>query len=489
MATHGGFQVQSEVKTFEFIFTRYVLGLAILAVIIAVGVFAYLGSFSRYLADDYCEAVRVRRSSPVDATIERYLAGAHRAANRYSNILFVGFSEALGQNNMPVTIMAMVMLWGLGLVWCVYETRMWLGINWPISFDFFWGLSVAFFSLLLAPNLFQTVYWRSSMMTHFAPLVCGVFLLAFFAAQSRRLQFGPIAWWAYPIVFAAAFIIAGFSEPPSVTMITGLLLMMVATWGSGRFSRNPRLLALFVGTFSGALIGLATMIFSPAGVRIAQAKDLNISDILGRSIYYSYLFLVDSLKTAPLPLLICGLFSLTTIWLQKQIKANTLPPIQRRTIKLVILLIPVLLILLVAAGFAPSVYGQNFPVERMRFLARTFLITALMLEGAMIGWLLGDRVGVVRWVALAFFAGTAFVYPLRAAVNVYTSLVPVYGAHAEQWDLRDAQIRSMVEQGATEVVVVQLDTMYGVNEYKGDETHWINVCAARYYGLNSIVAP
>src|SRR5574341_343219 len=148
---------------------RSILWLALLAMLVAIGVYAYLGTFSRYFADDYCEAVSVKSESPLAAVSERYLAGSIRAANRYSNLFFVGISELLPGNSIPITIPAMVILWVIGLSWCVHEIRRFLRITWFLPVDFFWGLTVGFFSLLLAPNLFQSVYWRSAMMTHFAP--------------------------------------------------------------------------------------------------------------------------------------------------------------------------------------------------------------------------------------------------------------------------------------------------------------------------------
>jgi len=36
---------------------------------------------------------------------------------------------------------------------------------------------------------------------------------------------------------------------------------------------------------------------------------------------------------------------------------------------------------------------------------------------------------------------------------------------------------------------VQLDAPGGVGEYKGNPRDWINRCVARFYGLNSIIAP
>ena len=102
---------------------RTVLLISLLSTLVAVGVYAYLGFFSRYLADDYCEAVRVTTVSPFQAVLDRYSDGAFRSANRYANILFVGFSELLGPNSIPITIVLMALLWAVGLSWIVHEIR------------------------------------------------------------------------------------------------------------------------------------------------------------------------------------------------------------------------------------------------------------------------------------------------------------------------------------------------------------------------------
>jgi hypothetical protein len=79
-------------------------------------------------------------------------------------------------------------------------------------------------------------------------------------------------------------------------------------------------------------------------------------------------------------------------------------------------------------------------------------------------------------------------YPLHAASKVSDS-IPEYRSYAIAWDARDAYIRKSVAEGAKDLVVVQLDSMGGVGEYKGRKSYWINSCAARYYGLDSLIAP
>jgi hypothetical protein len=155
-----------------------------LALLAALGVFAYLGSFSRYRADDYCDTASVRAAG-LGAVIERYSLGQWRAADRYSNMLFVWFSESLGPRNLPFILAAMILLWVAALVWMAHELRRLASIQWPAWLDFFLPALLAFLAILQAPNRFQTLYWRSGMATHFAPLVLMCLLAAFVLRQVR----------------------------------------------------------------------------------------------------------------------------------------------------------------------------------------------------------------------------------------------------------------------------------------------------------------
>lgn len=484
-----------EAKRFAPPLFRYAIWAGIAALLAAVLQFAYLGLFSRYLADDYCEAVRVRGSFPLNAVIERYTAEAWpRATVRYSNLFFVGVGESLGAYNMQITVSSMVILWAAGLTLCVRETRKFLKLDWGFSTDLLIGLALAFFSLWQAPNLFQTVYWRSSMMTHFAPLVFGAFLFALLANLLGRLENGSLPPLTYPLVFAATFIIAGFSEPPTTTMIAALPLLMLIVRLREKGPAGRRQLILLAWVLAGALAGLAAMILSPAAASAAQKKPLDILPILGKSFLYGYQFIVDSLRTAPFPMFLAALIPFLLIQLHRWTNPFSLTRRQKRTLLFVLLAIPLLLWLLIAAGFAPSAYGQSYPIERMRFLARALMIAALMLEGMLIAALTGDAPfpfgsAPLRWAFLTAFAVVVTVYPLRAVYNIYRFEIPYFQLHAEMWDARDAAIRRAVAEGATDLEVEQIDTFAGVQEYKENPYHWVNTCAAQFYGLRTLRAP
>lgn len=466
---------------------RTVLLISLLSTLVAVGVYAYLGSFSRYLADDYCEAVRVTTVSPFQAVLDRYSDGAFRSANRYSNILFVGFSELLGPNSIPITIVLMALLWTIGLSWLVYETRKFIGTQWSPIIDVFLGSALAFMSFLQAPNLFQTVYWRSSMMTHFAPLVFGSLFFAFLVYQANRPSTEKISPLIYGFIFIAAFVLAGFSEPPAATLVTVFSLLFFVVWMWDKSTNRNRLLALTGFTFIGVFAGFLTLLFSPAVTSVAREKSPDVILILFTSFTYALHFTRDAFIRVPLPLLISFLIPFSLAWALKQ--SGILTVTETRRLPVLMIVLPFLIWLLIAAGFSPSVFGQGFPVERMRFLAQTLLIVMLMLEGLWLGLILPEfkfNRTIGTWAALALFTVISVAYPLRTAINLSQNSIPEYRERAELWDLRNEFVHRHIAQGETDLFIPGFGGIYGVKELDSNPAHWINACAANFYHVSSV---
>lgn len=482
-----------DIKNYKKPFFQIIIGICALAMLSVMAVYSYLGTYSRYIADDYCEAVRVTRSSPISAVIERYQAGDWRAANRYSNLLFVGFSELIGGKNMQITIASMVIIWAVGLVWSAHELRKFLGINWTNSMDWFLGLTFGVFSFLQAPNLFQTIYWRSSMMTHFAPLALGTLLFAFWVRLASYSINRQLFWMTYPLIFIATFIIAGFSEPPVTTMVTGLALIMAVVWIWGVPPARQRLLALLMSAFAGAFLGLMTMVFSPANANLEHGVIPGVLDILKNSFLYSYFFVVDSLRVFLIPGAISFLIPALLVWLYMQTSASEFSPIQKRALWVIVFFSPVVMWILIAAGFSPSVYGQGYPVERMRFLARAIMTFTIMLEGAAFGCLLRDlKFGFARasvqLIAVAIMILIGLVYPVRAAIIVFGGNHEEYLTRAALWDLREAYIIRHANLGEKDLIIPAFSGVYKIKELDINPNLWTNRCAAQYYGVNTIQA-
>jgi hypothetical protein len=147
--------------------------------------------------------------------------------------------------------------------------------------------------------------------------------------------------------------------------------------------------------------------------------------------------------------------------------------------------------LFIAAGFAPSAYGQSYPVPRARFIGRVLMTVALIGEGALLGTLISQL--RVNFLQSTVFQGLSLLvlfllmlYPLRTAGRLSTE-IPVYRERAAAWDAREVEIKTMKAEGQTDLVVrfLSKERLQDLGDHKGFR---LNRCAAVLYGVNTIVA-
>ncbi|MEI2651691.1 MAG: hypothetical protein V9G12_05945 [Microthrixaceae bacterium] len=108
-------------------------------------VYSYQGWFTRYMADDYCNAVLFSENF-TDGLYQRYMTGF--GGNRYSNIWLVGISEFFGIKSIPVLPVFHIMLWVIGLILMMSGVKKLVKAEWSFAMTSFLGLSIAFFTLI-----------------------------------------------------------------------------------------------------------------------------------------------------------------------------------------------------------------------------------------------------------------------------------------------------------------------------------------------------
>ena len=477
-----------EFKRSQSVLFRVALGLGAASMAVALGLFAYLGTFTRYLADDYCDAVIVNSGPILQEVIRQY----ETLTDRFSNLLFVALSEFLFPHNVAILPVIVIFLWTAALTWLVYEARRMIRWQWHFAIDFFLAASLAFFAILQAPNRFQTFYWRSGMATHFAPIMYLTAFAAFLLMLARRNQGRYPSVWMGCLCFVLSFFGGGFSEPPNAVLIiaSALALAAVWIWMKGQF-RRPALM-LLSWTLAGGLLALLVMAISPGNLDRSQTHRPDVMTLVYHTILYTGLFISDTFLTLPLPTLFSivipfflfyGMFAMT----------SSLSSAGRRTLLISMIAASILAYILIAVSFAPSVYGQAFPAERARFLGRLLMTAALMFEGGGLGILLAQwklrGSSIATTLAIILFA-VSTLYSLRAAWNIVQDKGPYYQLWSSVWDLRQAQIIANKAEGVSNIIVsVHLYSMDGVEEFNSEPKYWINVCAANYYGVQSIIAP
>jgi hypothetical protein len=469
-------------------FFELVLALGVFATLIPLALYAYLGIFSRYGSDDYCISAFYLQKNLVNAMILRYMT----ATSRYTNIIFTGLADKLfGWYNVAILPALMLTLFVLGLYLLLKEIGEMLQLGWSRWLVFFMSLFVVYFSITQAPNLYETLYWRAGMTSHFAPLVFIPFFGTFLLKQIRKVQEGSPSLWVQIACFIIPLVIGGLSEPPTALMITILGLATVAAWWWSDVRDRRSVLRLLAWSLLGALTALMIMAVAPANALRTQTATPGLIELVFRIIYYPFYFIVDTLRAFPVPTIASIVVPALLFYVKYAYTSQNLSREARNRLGILMLVVLLLMYVFISAGFAPSAYGQSYPVPRARFIGRVLMTAALITEGALLGTLASQsRNNLFQSAALHGFATLALValmiYPLRTAWRTIGE-IPVYQERAAAWDARESEIKAMKMEGETDLVVRFLseERLQDLGDHKGFR---LNRCAATLYGVNTIVA-
>jgi len=461
-----------------------------LGYLLGVALFALTSISARYWADDYCFSGALVQSGFWQAQIDYFI----ETSNRFAVLPIIGISEWFGVYAIRLLPVILIFVW-MGALRRVIELcsdllDLDLDRNWVQTIIY----ALLFFLILLAPNRFQTIYWRSGLLTYTLPLLSITWLAGLILAGSAK----PVNAGRLIAVGLLAVFTAGCSETAAMLLIGGLALGLLAAL----LIRSPRRsawLALLGAALFGALLALVVMILSPA-VRLRQAnvgEPASLLLTLGLAFKFGLAFIYNTLKSTPLPVLVWLIFSgaLTYhFWPRAGLKRSA----ALRWAGLTALGG----YLLIVAACIPSAYAQQaYPEPRAQIvLLFPLLLTAAALAGlaalALRGWLSKSlpavnaattpaqrRANRVITVLLLL----ALLYPLWPAWQAAPEQREL-AARAQQWDARDAAIRTQIAAGATQIQTVALDSIAGLEEMQPDPNHWVNVCAARYYNVAEITA-
>ena len=457
----------------------YLAWFGILAATAALAVYAYLGFFSRYMADDYCLLVDLKFGDIFTSSWNKYLF----KSNRFSNLFVLGFWE-LFPNNIAFVPVLHIILWVGGLYWLLSELNKLFDLKFKFPVLFLGAEILALFSFFTTPNIFQILYWRPGQVSYLTPLVFFTLVAAWLVNLARRDKVTvPLAF-----LFAfLAFFIGGLSETLGAMHIAILSIAIAAVFFFDKSPRRKPALTLLIALLVGAFIALFAMLLSPANsMRINPEKAVPTPvEVLIRALEYALLYLRISVTTLPLPIM--ALLAISTL-------LSYLFFIQRDRNRLdsrfgwLFLLIPIIAYGLIFASFAPSAYGQSYPVERVRFPAHFILTLALTSLGICAGYVL-SYIKFPAWsrYAAAALAFLVLLYPfwmMRQPLSTYE----FRRLFALRWDERETMIYDFKANGELDMTIPALDGYEGTKELDVRPFFWVNQCAAQYYGVHSITA-
>jgi hypothetical protein len=453
---------------------------------------AQLGTYSRFMADDYCTAAATSAKGVLGATIYWYLAWT----GRYFFNLLVSLEGALGAHRASLSTAVILSGWFAATTLALFQFPIAQRKLARLGLSALLSAALVFSTLQTSYDLATSLYWLQAMSNVLPPLVLSaacVGILRHRLAQEQPTRYG----WVWGLAAAVlTFVAGGFSETFTVLQVSAWGLFVLVGVISDRSQFRSKLLPQAAPFLLGSLVALAVLVAAPGNsARLSLVSPAHgpiaVVGIAWSSTFEFLKWLVSSwqrsltlLALLLLSALVSGGFFGTYL--------RSMEPTRLKMRALVLL--PAATLVLLYSCFVPAAYAIGGPPPGRNLIIPAFvLVCAVAYEGAIIGQLADpERRRPKGPEPRSLFPPIAIcvliLYLLTTANAAYAQLrqLPLFVQYASRWDANDSRIRSAQAEGADHVVIApqQVDWAGMSNREIGpDPNNWVNECASQYYGI------
>ena len=449
----------------------------IVILFIANSSFMFLGTQARYIQDDYCYGEKIRNEGFFKTQFNSYFYSVPYSGNRYSLTLFSGIFDLFSEGAYPFFTFISIILFISGLILLLSNLSRISPINLHIQQILIIAFSIAFLTLYISPNRFQTVFFRSGSLPYFYPIIfniwIGYLLLKYINYENKHLLY---------IIACITFLSSGFSEVGTVVQFsfwTFLLSLFIFR------KKNKKLILAASVVVAVSIIGLILLILCPNNYeRQVNFGDPNtIYNLFKFGPAFGLDFIRYSIKGYYIPI-----FALILLASLMSLQIET-PFVDLKETIIFVFITILISYLLIVANILPSLYAYRaYPNARGLMPATFIIIIAFFLIGLSVGWLIKGIIYRNKTLfnslqILLFFIMA--IYFARSGIRVFSEY-PQYHQRASLWDARHAYILEQIDHGEKELLVSAIDSFYMTFELQPEPYHWVNKCAARWYGIDSL---
>ena len=466
--------------------------MVLLVMLSALAMYAYLGTFTRYMADDYCSAAALKTEGFFGAQSYWW----QNWSGRYSFSFLISLVELLGLKIVPILPALVMVLWMFSIVWGSLPLLQKLDIPSPVVVGIYLASVVLWLTYRFVDDYPQIVFWQTGIITY--PVTLILFFLGLGLALRSVSIPKRIRWWELLLWFLFGLIAGGFSETGVVIQITLLALLLIVLV----LTKNARriiFLPILIAALCGSILSLFVIALAP-GNAVRSGGFQNIPPV-GQSFWGSF---VETLLFIPtlagehtivfaLSLLAGAFFTYFFIREELQIDVSS------AAIYFIASLIFVLIV--VWAGIAPAyLLRGGAPPQRVLLAAYFFVACLAVYWGALAALLLRSILPRAFHTAQFWAAFGLLVLFIALGVLPFAisqqKLIPPLKEYSILWDERHQALVQASQQGESAIVTTDLTRIKALSELKtrlwlsGDlETspaYWVNHCAAQYYGVGQI---
>lgn len=448
-----------------------------LGIIAYFALIAYFGTFTRFIADDYCSAFDGQRLGMFRYIWYWFITWGGRYPAIAADMLLVW----LGQRFIGFVPAFALLLW-------ILTNQVGFTILLPADYSkqnkllFATLLSLLFvYSIFqLIPSIPKTFFWYSAFRTHTLAVIIFNYYLVVYAYYCKHETLSP-AWWVF--AFALSLLNGGFSESfTAIQILTFCLLIGIELF----FLKKPlkhRSTIFLLSSLSGAILAMAILFLSP-GTQNRQnffAVPQTISQIVGISLTGFFSFYKVILKD---PYRVIGLIAsllIAFLYGERFVTSIKLKPWQA-------ILIALAGIALVFASYLPAAYGMGDILPRRAFPIPIFFgFVPLFVLSAYYGAYLQPKIkvkNVLLGLATIFLVGSL----LGNSINFYAAREPLI-QYAVTIDALEISIDQAKADGLLSLEIPKLNNWAGVFDPSDNSRFYVTACFSKYYGIQLIGPP
>ena len=471
-------------------FKKIILAIGMVVLLGGLALFIYLSYYNRYWADDWCYNADFRNKGFME-TLRGYFYDTTYTPSRYSVTIFAGLLQVFGVLGVQWMTPLTIIFWMAGLVFLFRNIARLAGLELDTPLNVFISALIVYFSIYLTAHLYQSLYWRTGLLTYTTPLVLTTWL---FVLITRQGLVEKPSNWEVALAGALALLTGGCSEAGTTVLISALGMYVILA-GIGVYRKQAwaiKTLPIAVVSLFFAIVALGLLIFAPSTLirKARYGEPTPLAELPRLMFNYTYAFFVLAVKDyhhiliALISALIGFVYPITGGQSYKFNKYILLDVI-----------VVVAAILLVAASLTPSIYiERGLPAPRTLIIPRFITVFGFAMGGLIVGSALREIIKV-QWlqVVVTLLLLVSFAFPIFTVVKL-TNLITIYSQRTQAWDIREALIQQALHAASARVTVEAIDGLPvgGIRDFDTKEKvgYWITQCAADYYGIKlDVVLP
>jgi hypothetical protein len=468
-----------------FIETAFVIILSL-----PLALYAWIGFYSRYVADDFWTAGYLRVLGFWEAQHYWYFSWS----GRYSFTFLVSLMELLGVGATRWLPISSLVLWTGALYWFWDNIFKLAGLPYSRWIRLSASLLVIYTTLRTSVGWQQAFLWQTGLLTYTVPLIALTFWTAWFLARLSRQEIEIPRWHILLWTVLLFWFLGGFSETSLAfqTVLLGLALVLFLILSRKTPNLHGSLVLLAAGLV-GSLAALLCVLIAPGNsVRLGQNGGIRLpqtTELIGQTIQFAQHYFKNLFTLSIRPMLCAlGLPALFAFGFHPPMKQR---PSRSDLIWLASFLVifPVVILCVYWTCFLPAYVAMHIgPPLRSMLIMYYWLSLTFVIESYMAGltinrlgqrfapfFLRAEFLRVMRIGVLLSMIFLLIIGPVQASQKLW-SILPEYRQFAIDWDARDQLAHQAAVNGTRDAVLPQLTDLYGLGLEAGGQF-------ARYYGL------